>query len=131
MSRRKSRIIAFQALYSWDVGGVTQEDILKCEWVEEKDSGDPEELSFARLLIAGTFENIKKIDEVITAHLSPKWDFSNLPMQKDFYKNNLDSKKRKIVVIISDALRFEAKQLVWQRRKSRSRLSVHQRDGCE
>lgn len=34
MSRRKSRILAFQALYSYDVGGIELNDLLKLEWTD-------------------------------------------------------------------------------------------------
>ena len=34
MSRRKSRITAFQGLYTWDVGGMTEKDVLELNWVE-------------------------------------------------------------------------------------------------
>ena len=37
MSRRKSRIIAFQALYSWDVSKESVDDILSFSWLQ-KDS---------------------------------------------------------------------------------------------
>lgn len=33
MSRRIGRILAFQALYSWDVGGVNVDDLLSFEWL--------------------------------------------------------------------------------------------------
>ena len=36
MSRRKSRIIAFQGLYSWDVGGMSEKDVLELGWVDSK-----------------------------------------------------------------------------------------------
>ncbi len=79
MARRKSRIIAFQALYSWDVNGLSLEDLLEFAWVDEatlKKLGD-DNLTFSRMLISGTIENIKKIDETIESHLT-NWDFSRL-----------------------------------------------------
>ena len=89
MSRRKSRILAFQGLYSWDVGGMSEEDILKLDWANsdnsETEDGDTpeksnipdEEAAFSRMLIAGTIENISKIDETIKSHLK-NWDFSRV-----------------------------------------------------
>ena len=75
MSRRKSRIIAFQGLYSWDVGGMSKEDILKFDWLDsELDEADT---AFSRMLIAGTIENVAKIDETIKAHLT-NWDFKRV-----------------------------------------------------
>nr|WP_318710569.1 transcription antitermination factor NusB [uncultured Treponema sp.] len=97
MSRRNARILAVQALYSYDVGKMPLEELLKLEWIQNGSGNDivPEELKeefdeanetdskteeydFARLLIAGTINHIDEIDEKIKAHLSGKWDFSRL-----------------------------------------------------
>ncbi len=86
MSRRKSRIIAFQGLYSWDVGGMSEKDVLELAWVNapgpdeaetEKIALDDESAAFSRMLIAGTIENISQIDEKIKAHLT-NWDFERV-----------------------------------------------------
>ena len=79
MARRKGRIIAFQALYSWDVSGMELDDLLKLEWVsdETKERMDEESDAFTRLLISGTIENIAEIDEVIKKHLI-NWEFGRL-----------------------------------------------------
>ena len=63
-SRRKGRILAFQALYAWDLGN-------------DESSPEEEMPEFSRLLIAGTIENIKAIDTMIRRHLK-NWDFSRL-----------------------------------------------------
>jgi N utilization substance protein B len=78
-SRRKARILAFQALYAWDASGTPVKDLLAFSWVdEEKRESLEEELKvFARLLIAGTIENIKAVDEAITGHLQ-NWSFERL-----------------------------------------------------
>lgn len=78
MSRRKSRIIAFQAIYSWDVSGESLEDLLQFSWVDSKDNLDESELAFSRILIGGTIENISPIDEIIKLHLSANWNFDRL-----------------------------------------------------
>lgn len=78
MSRRKSRIIAFQAIYSWDVSGESLEDLLQFSWVDSKDNLDESELAFSRILIGGTIENISPIDEIIKSHLSANWNFDRL-----------------------------------------------------
>ncbi|MDR0312831.1 MAG: transcription antitermination factor NusB [Treponema sp.] len=62
-SRRKGRILAFQALYAWDLSG--------------KKPDDQELPEFSRLLIAGTVENISAIDKMIRKHLQ-NWDISRL-----------------------------------------------------
>ena len=94
MSRRKSRIIAFQGLYSWDVGGMSEKDVLELGWVDSKAAEineeeekseesatkakiDDESAAFSRMLIAGTIENVVKIDEIIKAHLT-NWDFDRV-----------------------------------------------------
>ncbi|WP_294429855.1 transcription antitermination factor NusB [uncultured Treponema sp.] len=90
MSRRKSRIIAFQGLYSWDVGGMDEKDVLELSWInqnpaEKEDDEvsekslklDEEGAAFSRMLIAGTIENIEKIDEKIKSHLT-NWDFERV-----------------------------------------------------
>ncbi|AEF81353.1 transcription antitermination factor NusB [Leadbettera azotonutricia] len=84
-SRRKGRILAFQALYSWDlVYGQTgkaliPEGLLDFGWLEneKKDSLDEETLAFSRLLVSGTVENIAAIDSMIKKHLK-NWDFSRV-----------------------------------------------------
>lgn len=79
MARRKSRILAFQAVYSWDVNNVSVEELLEFAWVEPdtlERLGD-DNLSFSRMLISGTIENIAEIDETIKKHLT-NWDFSRL-----------------------------------------------------
>ena len=80
MSRRKGRILAFQGLYSWDVGGMEEDQILTFSWVENDngESADIESRTFARLLISGTIEHISEIDRQIKDHLSDNWDFNRL-----------------------------------------------------
>ncbi|MBQ0051951.1 MAG: transcription antitermination factor NusB [Treponema sp.] len=80
MSRRKSRIVAFQGLYSWDVGGMDQKDVLELSWARKEDDTeklDEESGAFARMLIAGTIENCAPVDELIKSHLK-NWDFERI-----------------------------------------------------
>lgn len=79
MARRKGRILAFQALYSWNVGGVDTDTLLKFGWVDHEkleDMGD-DIVMFARLLITGTIEHVDEIDAMIKKHLV-NWDFERL-----------------------------------------------------
>ncbi|MDR1099651.1 MAG: transcription antitermination protein NusB, partial [Treponema sp.] len=104
-SRRKGRILAFQALYSWDAafnssppgkrsgkiqakGGAAEsppqkpgvpQELLDFAWLEsDKRAGLDESISnFSRLLITGTIENIAAVDAMIRSHLQ-NWDFSRL-----------------------------------------------------
>ena len=105
MSRRKGRILAFQALYSYDVGGEPLDELLKLEWSAsapenvsgtEENSEEPAEApaeeqqdelkagdlaetqDFARILIAGSINHLDEIDSQIKSHLSGKWDFDRL-----------------------------------------------------
>lgn len=89
MSRRDGRVIAFQALYSWDVSKASLEDLLNFSWLEkdsEIKSGKPEELTqvakddrtFATLLIAGAIEHIKEIDQMIENNLSSNWSMDRI-----------------------------------------------------
>ena len=83
MSRRNGRVIAFQAVYSWDVTKASLDELLSFSWLQ-KDSeieagqqAEPEELSenakeertFASLIIAGTISHIDEIDKLIEANL--------------------------------------------------------------
>lgn len=99
MSRRKGRVLAFQALYSYDVGGETLEEILKLEWALKNSGEDKEEseevnsekeneadscvsqeetFDFARLIINGTVQHISEIDALIKKHLTGKWEFDRV-----------------------------------------------------
>jgi N utilization substance protein B len=79
-SRRKGRILAFQALYSWDAAGISGEpsvprDLLDFSWLEKVP--DTEIVDFSRFLVMGTIENITAVDAMIRSHLK-NWDFSRL-----------------------------------------------------
>jgi N utilization substance protein B len=88
-SRRKGRILAFQALYSWEANSkkisrterhpAAPPELLEFPWLEqEKRAALDEGISvFSRLLISGTIENIAAIDRMIKNHLE-NWDFSRL-----------------------------------------------------
>jgi N utilization substance protein B len=85
-SRRKGRILAFQALYSWEAaGGKTggtesvPEELLSFSWLEagRQENLDQATADFSRLLVTGTIQNIEPIDQTIRAHLK-NWDFSRL-----------------------------------------------------
>jgi N utilization substance protein B len=77
-SRRKGRILAFQALYAWGVSaaqaGTIPEGLLDFTW-QEKAQGAGED--FPRLLVLGTIENIHAVDSMIEKHLK-NWELSRL-----------------------------------------------------
>lgn len=78
LSRRKGRIIAFQALCAF-MGGTALEDIFYYTWLsdEEKNLIKEEELYFPALLVRGTIENLTEIDSKIQSKLQ-NWDFSRI-----------------------------------------------------
>ena len=76
MSRRKGRILAFQALYSWDVSQSSLEDILNFSWISE--NTPIEETTFASIIISGTVEHVAEIDELIKTHLSANWTLERI-----------------------------------------------------
>ena len=95
MSRRNGRVIAFQALYSWDVTKASLDELLTFEWlqkdVEIDGSIDPaeqpvaelsenskEERTFASLIISGTISHIDEIDKLIENHLSSSWSMDRI-----------------------------------------------------
>ena len=85
-SRRKARILAFQALYSWDAqrglktrspGTGLTDELLDFSWAESKSVNSDETKAFSRLLVAGTVENIDVIDKKIQEHLR-NWEITRL-----------------------------------------------------
>ncbi|MCK9170280.1 MAG: transcription antitermination factor NusB [Treponema sp.] len=81
MSRRKGRVLAFQALYSHEVGGVPVEDLLTFSWANESGivaADSDEEYLFARFLVTGTMEHLEEIDVLIKSHLAANWNFDRL-----------------------------------------------------
>jgi N utilization substance protein B len=78
-SRRKGRILAFQALYFWESNKVPVEELVNFAWLEDekRTSLDEGMACFSRALIAGTIENIDDIDKHIKDHLE-NWDITRL-----------------------------------------------------
>ena len=97
-SRRKGRILAFQALFSWDAQygrtgeAVIPEELLGFSWtnsdtpasagispqVPAQVSAQTEEMTaFSRLLLTGTVGNIAAVDSMIQKHLD-NWELKRL-----------------------------------------------------
>jgi N utilization substance protein B len=78
-SRRKGRILAFQALYCWESTRPPLEELTGFAWLEPDKyaSFGDDILTFSRLLITGTIENISVIDRTIKKHLQ-NWDISRV-----------------------------------------------------
>ena len=78
MSRRKARVLAFQALYCFDAAPVSVDALLSFDWEAETIANRSEaDLAFARHLTAGTIENLELVDQHIKEHLV-NWEFSRL-----------------------------------------------------
>jgi N utilization substance protein B len=89
VSRRKSRILAFQALFSWEASESTLEDLLTFSWsykdsevleespVLESEAIKDEKL-FASLLVSGTIDRITEIDQLISENLSDNWKIERI-----------------------------------------------------
>lgn len=78
-TRRQSRIIAFQALFSYDLNPRPRSELLSLEWLEPADQQDLTEDSafFARLLIEGTLDNLEAVDAAISSHLK-NWELNRI-----------------------------------------------------
>ncbi len=78
-SRRKGRVIAFQALYAWEANKSSATSAAEFSWLDadKKAALDDSTSAFARLLVVGTLENVDKLDSLIKKHLK-NWDFSRL-----------------------------------------------------
>ena len=78
-SRRKGRVIAFQALFAWDAHKPAVEELLEFRWLEteRRERLGADILAFAVLLTSGTVENIEQIDEAIKNH-TEHWDLDRI-----------------------------------------------------
>lgn len=78
-SRRKSRILAFQAIYSWEFHHPDSNELMLLSWLdqERKEQLDPITAAYARLIMKGTLENVSEIDDAIKENLE-HWDFGRL-----------------------------------------------------
>ena len=78
-SRRKARILAFQTLFSKDFNNNSIKELIKFDWMDETklENYDDETITFAKLLIVGTLENLEEIDSAIKNQLQ-SWDFNRI-----------------------------------------------------
>lgn len=85
-ARRQGRIVAFQALYAYEYTHPPIDELLQFSWLEAATEAgrsskaalrSQEAVDFARLLVAGTIENICAIDDRIRGQLD-HWDFSRI-----------------------------------------------------
>lgn len=78
-SRRKARIIAMQALFSWDYTHQKPQELQEFAWLDSERLAkfENDTLFFARHLVQGTLENIEEIDNKIERQLE-HWNFDRL-----------------------------------------------------
>jgi transcription antitermination protein NusB len=77
--RRRGRILAFQALFSWEISRSDTAELLRFPWIADGTGPEYSEdvLAFARLLVHGCIENIEAVDNEIKEHLE-HWDITRL-----------------------------------------------------
>ncbi len=75
--RRKARVLAFQALFSYEINGSDGDALLAFDW--EQGVIKDEVRLFAAFLIKGTLENLPEIDEIIKKNLRNR-DFNRMEM---------------------------------------------------
>jgi transcription antitermination factor nusB len=79
LSRRKSRILVMEALFSWEISRQPLEELLQFCWLDKEVNATCAETDFAfpRLLLSGVLENIVAIDAKITEYLRG-WEFERI-----------------------------------------------------
>ncbi len=77
LSRRKSRILVVQALYSAELNQQDMETLMDFPWYEYLGEDRTDRLLFAQLLLHGIIEHLTDIDATIRNHLD-HWEFERL-----------------------------------------------------
>ncbi len=77
MTRRKSRELALQMLFQWDITKVAPQEVEETFWVVREEKA--EEYPFARKLFAAATSQAKAIDEIIMRH-SEHWRLERMPI---------------------------------------------------
>lgn len=78
-SRRKGRILAFQAMFAWDINRVSVDDVAGFSWLDDERRKEiaPDALLFAQLIVSGTLEHIEEVDVLIQNQLE-HWDIARV-----------------------------------------------------
>lgn len=103
MSRRISRILAFQALYSWDVAGVDLEDLVSFSWLERDvfDASEVGEDSSEEIKYCLQEKQMSQFEKLAPAKKQEVFDYArllvngtveNISQIDELIKNNLSSK---------------------------------------
>lgn len=77
--RRNARVLAVQSLYRYDLCGGSIADVVDLSWMDamQRDALSEETCTFARLLVAGSIENLQAVDGCIDRQLE-HWDLERL-----------------------------------------------------
>ncbi len=76
--RRRGRILAIQAMYAWDISKQPIEELSGFDWLDPEERSKLEDsITFGRLLLTGTLQELEQIDELIRRQLE-HWDFSRV-----------------------------------------------------
>jgi N utilization substance protein B len=77
--RRSARVLAVQSLYRYDLCGGSVADVVDLSWMDaiHRDALSDESYAFARLLVAGSIENLQDVDGYIDRQLE-HWDMERL-----------------------------------------------------
>lgn len=78
-SRRQARVVAFQALFSYEMNPRPAAEMVSLNWMDEADRSEltDDVVFFAKNIIAGTLENLAAVDEAIKSHIK-NWDFDRI-----------------------------------------------------
>lgn len=79
IGRRGARVLAVQSLYRFDLSGGSVTDVLDLSWMDaaHRRALSDEAQAFARLLVAGSIENLQTVDGCIDRQLE-NWDMERL-----------------------------------------------------
>ncbi len=77
LSRRKSRVLVVQALYSQEFNRQDMGSLMDFPWYDYSGDDRDDRLLFSRLLLHGIVENLDDIDGQIRSHLE-HWEFERL-----------------------------------------------------
>ncbi len=110
--RYKSRILALQGLYQFDIANTSLDEIIQFKWVHKK-KNPIDILVFAEELITGTVKHINEIDSIISSHLY-NWKINKIsPIERNILRFSIFSflykKEIPTIVTINEAINIAKK----------------------
>lgn len=89
--RHKSRILALQALYQYEIAQHSVENLISFEWLSTAPKLNIDIINFASEIIYGTIKNINEIDDSIELSLE-NWKLSEIsPIDKNILRMSIYS----------------------------------------